>query len=147
MLSSLPDEVIEIIAGFLDDFHTLQLSFTSKSLYNLLYSKSLQLQVNDSIRTMRSVKELAHLYIRRINIDGVVYGECEQCFRKRLLYTHNDGYHERTICIEKCESYCIHCYNYITFHNVDKGCPICRQRLICSYYQDPYRFNQYLIRE
>lgn len=146
MLSLLPNEVIEIIAGFLDNFHTLQLSFTSKSLYNLLYSKCLQIQVDNTINSMKLVKQKALVYIRRINTDGVVYGECEQCFRRRLLYTHNNGYHERTICIEKCETYCIFCYNYITFHNTDKGCPICRQHLITTYYQDPSNFNQYLIR-
>lgn len=136
MLSILPYEVIEIIVGFLDDFHTLQLSLTSKSLYNLLYNKYLQSQVNNAIKSIKLIKNQAHLYIRRINTDGVVYGECEQCFRKKLLYTHNDGYHERTICIEQCETYCIHCFNYITFRNTHQGCPICRQRIICSYYQD-----------
>ena len=155
MLSLLPEEVLLIITGFMDDFQKLQFSLTSKYLYNLVFDESLQLSVNEYMSYMRSVREKAHLCIRRINTDGVVYGECEQCFRKNLLYTYNDGYHERTICIEKCrtyDAYCIYCYNLLRPFNINNhGCPICRQRLVYTYsqehfYPEPSRFNQYLIR-
>lgn len=129
-----PSELILHIVSFLDNFQKIQFALSSKTYYHLIYSKSLQDSVKSALFEIKQLKQQMHIYIKRINTDGVVYGECEQCFQKKLLYTHNDGFVEKTICIENCESYCIYCFNTVSYHIIDKGCPVCRMSLIPYYY-------------
>lgn len=124
-MNSLPDDVILRISNFLDNFNKVQLAYTCKSMRALLYSTELQEHVNTYIMELRLLKKQTLPFIRRINTDGVIYGECEQCFSKTLLYTHFDGETEKCICLDNCHGYCLACSSHVIFHHGEKGCPRC----------------------
>lgn len=124
-MNNLPNEVILYISNFLDDFHKIQFAYTSKHHYALLYDEQLQNNIDKYFANMRLLKNTLFSFIRRINTDGVIYGECEQCLSKKLLYTHFDGETEKCICIDNCHGFCLSCSSYITFHNSENGCPKC----------------------
>ena len=126
---NLPDELLLHIASFLDDFHKIQFSYASKHLHNLIYHPKLKHNVNQYLYNLKYLKNECFKYIRRINIDGVVYGECEQCYRLQLLYTYNDGITEKCICINDCKLNCVNCRKDVTFRYIEKGCPNCFQNL------------------
>lgn len=125
----LPDELILYIASFLDDFHKIKLSYTSKHLRNLIYHSKLKFNVQQYLFNLKYLKNECFRYIKRINTDGVVYGECEQCFRMQLLYTYNDGDTEKCICLNNCRMTCFNCYTYVTFRYIEHGCPNCYRDL------------------
>lgn len=124
-MNNLPNEVILYISNFLDDFHKIQFAYTSKLHYALLYDEQLQNNIDKYFANMILLKNTLFSFIRRINTDGVIYGECEQCLSKKLLYTHFDGETEKCICIDNCHGFCLSCSSYITFHNSENGCPKC----------------------
>jgi len=123
--TKLPDELILHIASFLDDFHKIQFSFTSKHLHGLIDHPTLQQNVKQYLFNLSYMKNECFKYIKRINKDGIVFGECEQCFRLQLLYTHNDGIVEKCICLNNCKMDCYNCFTNVTFRFIDKGCPNC----------------------
>lgn len=125
----LPNELISHIASFLDDFQKIQFSYASKYLRNLIYHSELKHNVKEYLFNLRFLKNECFKYIVRINTDGVVYGECEQCYRLQLLYTHNDGDTEKCICLNNCKMDCFNCFSNVTFHHIEKGCPKCYQDL------------------
>ncbi len=127
--TNLPDELILHIASFLDDFHKIQFSYASKHLHNLIYHPKLKHNVKQYLFNLKYIKNECFKYIKRINIDGVVYGECEQCFRLQLLYTYNDGITEKCICLNSCRINCYNCCEDVTFRYIEKGCPNCFQDL------------------
>ena len=126
---NLPDELILHIATFLDEFHKIQLSYATKHLHNLIYHPKLKHNVKQYLFNLKYLKNKCHKYIKRINIDGVIYGECEQCYRLQLLYTYNDGITEKCICINDCKLNCSNCFKDVTFRFIEKGCPNCFQDL------------------
>ena len=127
----LPDELILHIASFLDDFHKIKLSYASKHLQNLIYHSKLKFNVQQYLFNLKYLKNECFRYIKKINTDGVVYGECEQCFRMQLLYTYNDGDTEKCICLNDCKMNCFNCYTYVTFRYIENGCPNCFRDLTC----------------
>lgn len=128
-MNSLSNELILHISSFLDDFQITQLSFVSKQLYRLLFCNKKRNIVVQQIHQIQSLKHEVHRYITRINLDGVVLGYCQQCFQIKLLYTYNDGFVEKTICVDDCELYCTYCDILVRFHHIEKGCPRCLNML------------------
>lgn len=124
-MNNLPDDIILHISGYLDEFHKIQLAYTCKSMRALIYNTALQEHIDTYIMEHRLLKTHILPFIRRINTDGVIYGECEQCFAKTLLYTHFDGESEKCICLDNCHGYCLSCSSRVTFHDSKKGCPRC----------------------
>lgn len=98
-MNSLPNEIICQIISHLDPFHLLQFACSSSRFYNLINTKTLNLYIDNYYEKHHSVMSIIHNIIRRINYDGVVYGECEICRKLTLLYNQND---ERCICLERC---------------------------------------------
>lgn len=127
--TSLPDDIIFHIASFMDDFHTIQFSLSSKGLKELLYDPALIDNIQQYMYSVKYYKYLCFIFIHRINTDGVIYGECEQCFNKQLLYTHNDGENEKCICLDNCTMLCLNCDCVINVHLAENGCPNCRHDL------------------
>lgn len=128
-MNNLPDDIIIRISYFLDDFHKIQFAYTSTQHYSLLYTKQLQSSINRYFSNLHLMKKELFTFIRRINTDGVIYGECEQCLSSTLLYTFFDGENEKCICLDNCQGYCLSCSCHITFHNSEKGCPRCYSNL------------------
>lgn len=130
----LPDELILHITSFIDDFHKIQLSYASKHLHSLVYRSKLQHNVKQYLFNLKYMKNECFKYIKKINTDGVINGECEQCFRIQLLYTYNDGITEKCICLNNCKMNCFNCRKDVTFRYLEKGCPNCYQDLSFHHY-------------
>jgi hypothetical protein len=116
-LLNLPDEVLLQIASYLDIFHIFQFAHTSQHMRLLLYNSNLQSQIDEYFLNLKQLKMSSFRFIKRINTDGVVYGECEQCSRNALLYTQFDGENERCICLDYCVSYNVQSGRSVRFHH------------------------------
>ncbi|QOI90299.1 hypothetical protein QKU58_gp032 [Pyramimonas orientalis virus] len=128
-MNTLPDEIILKIASHLDAFQQFQLSHTSIKFQKLIYNKPLHDTISSYFIQLSITKKLAMKFIKRINSDGVVNGECEQCHAESLLYTQFDGINERCICLGDCVAYCNRCDVITRFHNTSL-CPLCRTPLL-----------------
>jgi hypothetical protein len=128
-MTNLHEEVLLHIASFLDIFHLFQMAHVSKDFKQLLYTEGLQSSIDKYVYNIKQLMISNFPFIKRINTDGVVYGECEQCFKKSLLYTQFDGVNERCICLDNCISYCRTCDSWYRFHN-NNGFHNCRRRTI-----------------
>lgn len=126
-MNRLPNELVLHIASFLGQFERYYFSISSKYLYELLYEKENKDLINSWCARLLKTHAKMFDIIRRINTDGVVYGECLQCGQLKLLYTQNEDY---TICLEKCKLYCVHCDKYVYVHNMNNGCPACLNDLV-----------------
>lgn len=139
-MNKLPNELIIHISSFLDSFHKIQFANVSKNNYILIYNEQIQYYVRQYLHNIQFIKQQTLNFIKRINTDGVIYGECEQCFCKGLLYTRFDGYIEQCICLNNCNMYCHHCLTNVSFHSINRRCPICRNYFIQHpfFIQHPY---------
>jgi hypothetical protein len=115
-MNKLPDELIIHISSFLDSFQKIQFAYVSQNIYTLIYNEHIQYNVHQYLHNIQFLKQQTFKFIKRINTDGVIYGECEQCFNKGLLYTRFDGYIEQCICLNNCNKYCYHCLTNVSFH-------------------------------
>ena len=145
-MNNLPDEIVTLIASHLDIFNSFQLAHVNKRFHTIIFTRTLKSSIQQYFFDMYVLKTSITPFIRRINNDGVVYGECEQCATLALLYTQFDGFDERCICLDDCAMHCNRCHSNVKVHSMDHACPHCLRRSFLSPLTRPnIRSTRYII--
>lgn len=124
-LDCMNEDILSYIASFLDVFQRFQFKNVSKRFKKIILVDYEEIYTYFNI--IKEIRKSFEFVIKRINTDGVVYGECIQCASLSLLYTLFDGENEKCICLDNCKTYCFGCDKIVSFHN-QQYCRTCFNR-------------------
>lgn len=116
-MEELPNDLILKVSYHLDNFQTQKLSFTCRKFKTLLYNEQISNSCKCLLISNKNNFEQNLRTIKRIGTNGVLFGECEDCLTRGLLYESlnpNPNQHPtKWICLERCTFTCMTCESII----------------------------------
>lgn len=124
-MSALSDELVDEVLSHLNAFDKTRFALTSKAHMTRFRNDDAVREVAVYFVHRQTLFAACMRVVRRINTDGVVFGECLDCCAEALLYTRFDGIEERTVCLESCAYCCSTCGKSFRSRSHQTRCESC----------------------